>query len=275
MAQSSKRSYAWSILIIFLVVGWIFPVIGIVALVCMLAPIMVALFTGKRKWCALFCPRGIFSDVILAKLSRNRKAPAILTSNAFKIGFLIFLIANLTIGIIYARGNWAAIGFVFIRLVSLTTAIAIVLGYMYSQRTWCGFCPMGFLATQTIKAKRLLGFARKLPENAERLKRGVILYTGKACPACKKLKEQLDSLGTAYQEVNIDRDKTVRQHMVKEYGSANIPSLVIDNRLIKNIDQASIQAMFNEKRSERHVILIKDEKNNYSDVIEKRVPWKD
>lgn len=270
MAQNSKRSYAWSILIIFLAAGWVFPAIGVIALICMLAPIIVALLTGKRKWCALFCPRGIFSDVILAKLSLNRKAPAILTSNAFKIAFLIFLVANLAFGIVNAQGNWAVIGFVFVRLVSLTTAIAIVLGYMYSQRTWCGFCPMGFLATQTIKAKRLFRYAKELPENAERLKQGVILYTGKACPACEKIKGQLNRLNVTYREVNIDRDKSVRQHMVKEYGIANIPSLVIDNKLMKNIDQNSIQNLFIEKQLDRHLMLIKAKKSNYPDVIKEK-----
>lgn len=270
MTPKSKRSFAWSILIIFLVIGWFLPVIGIIALVCMVAPIVVALFTGKRKWCALFCPRGIFSDVILAKLSRHRKAPVVFTSNTFKIGFLIFLVANLSFGIINAKGNLAAIGFVLVRLVSLTTAIAIVLGYMYSQRTWCGFCPMGFLATQAIKAKRLLGFIKKTPENFERLRRGVVLYTGTACPACEKMKELLNGSGVSFLEVNIDQDRLARHYLVNEYGSSNIPSLVVDNKLIRSYDQASIQALFDNK-SKRHLRVIQGEKKNYSGVMNDKI----
>lgn len=122
--------------------------------------------------------------MVLARITRNKRALAILTSNYFKLGLLIFLIANLILGILNADGNIAAIGLVFVRLVSLTTAVAIILGYVYSQRTWCGFCPMGFLSTQAIKVKRLYKtsgitvFHRRVRDD------NVVIYTGESCPAC-------------------------------------------------------------------------------------------
>jgi len=241
MAVKTTRSYAWSILVLFLIIGWIYPVVGIMAIICMTAPVAVALVSGKRKWCAMFCPRGIFNDVILAKISRRRKVPAILTSNYFKTGFLIFLMANLVVGIVNARGDLAAIGFVFVRLVSLTTAIAIVLGYIYSQRTWCGFCPMGFLATLGIKAGNLIRKPRRVPELSPAQKQRVILYTGENCPACDRVKEMLQRLKIVFQEVNIDRNKSARDALVAGHRSAAVPALVVDGKLIKDMSDDNLQ----------------------------------
>lgn len=244
------RSYAWSILVVFLMVGWIYPAVGIMALVCMIAPIVVALFSGKRKWCAMFCPRGIFNDVILAKISRHQKAPALLTSNYFKIGFLFFLIANLIIGIINAGGNITAMGLVFVRLVSLTTAIAIVLGYIYSQRTWCGFCPMGFLATLSIKAKRLIKAPRQTPNPSETEKYGVVFYTGEQCPACDSLKEQLQNLKVTFKEINIDRNKAARTAMATRYNTVAVPALSVEGKLIQDINKENLKKILGQKNTQ-------------------------
>lgn len=250
MSQKPKKSYAWSLLVLFLILGWIFPVIGIIALVCMAAPV-VAIVSGKRKWCALFCPRGIFSDVVLARITRNKRAPAILTSNYFKLGFLIFLTANLILGIINAGGNIAAIGLVFVRLVSLTTAVAIILGYVYSQRMWCGFCPMGFLATQAIKVKRLYKTSgiRGLPGRVQ--DDDIVIYTGESCPACERVKGQLQDMKVAYREVNIDRDKKAREMMVVKYGKVSIPSLIVGGRLVNNQNAADLKKVLAESISRK------------------------
>ncbi len=154
------RSYIWSVLVVFLIIGWFYPIVGFAALVCMAAPVVVAAIRGKRSWCAHFCPRGIFSDVILSKISRKVKAPAFLRSTWFKILFLIFLLGNMVWGLANASTLGEA-GMVFVRLVSITTAVAIVLGYVYHQRTWCGFCPMGFLASLTIRLRKIWGITGK------------------------------------------------------------------------------------------------------------------
>lgn len=248
MAQHLRRSYAWSLLVLFLIIGWIYPAIGIIALVCMTAPVIVALVTGKRKWCAMFCPRGIFNDVILGKISRRQKTPEILSSTYFKIGFLIFLMANLIVGIMNANGSLTAIGLVFVRLVSLTTAVAIILGFVYSHRTWCGFCPMGFLATVAIKGKRLYRTSREIPGFfGDTTNKGVVLYTGEMCPACDRVKEQLAGLKVAFQEINIDLDKTARENMVAGCGRISIPSLVVEGKLIKNMDDKNLRILAEQK----------------------------
>lgn len=149
----SIRSYAWSILVMFLIIGWFYPIVGLAALICMAAPIVVAVIRGNRCWCAKYCPRGVFNDKILSLISLKVKPPAFLKSTWFKVIFLAVLMANMVLGLINSA-TIAEAGMVFVRLVSVTTAITIVLGAIFHQRTWCMFCPMGYLATVTIKAKK-------------------------------------------------------------------------------------------------------------------------
>lgn len=146
--------YLWSALLVFLMIGWFYPVIGIIALTCMLAPVIVAAIKGKRQWCVTFCPRGVFNDVLLSQLSRQQTIPRIFFSRLFRVGFLVFLMYNFYTGVVQAYPSITGIGMVFVRMVSLTTALTIILGVVFHPRTWCAFCPMGFMANIAIYIRR-------------------------------------------------------------------------------------------------------------------------
>lgn len=152
--------FTWTALITFLILGWFFPIIGIIAITCMLAPVLVAIAKGKRQWCVTFCPRGTFNDVILKRISRNQKIPRLFHTTIFKVGFLAFLLYNFYQGITAAQ-SLADIGFVFFRIISLTTGITIFLGIIFHPRSWCAFCPMGFLSNVVIFIKRAWGIENK------------------------------------------------------------------------------------------------------------------
>lgn len=141
----------------FLFIGWFFPIIGVVALICMIAPVVMSIIKGQRKWCAVFCPRGVFNDVILKRISRNKKIPRIFHSNIFKVSFLVFLIYNFYTGISNAQ-NILEIGIVFFKIINITTALTILLGIIFHPRSWCAFCPMGFLSNLSIFIKRAWKF---------------------------------------------------------------------------------------------------------------------
>ncbi len=149
--------YNWTFLMIFLMFGWFFPVVGLLALGCMVAPVIVAMIKGKRRWCVTFCPRGVFNDVILKKLSRNEKIPVILHSRIIKILFIVFLFYRFYTGIKIATGI-TGIGFVLVKIVSLTTVLTVLLGIVFHPRSWCAFCPMGFLSNIVIYIKRAWSF---------------------------------------------------------------------------------------------------------------------
>lgn len=146
------HKWAWLMLIAFCTIGLIYPVIGIAALVCMLAPSIVAFFRG-RMWCGNFCPRGSFNDNILAKLSHKKEIPKFMKSNWFRNLFLIILMSAFTVQLTLAWGDATKIGGVFVRMILVTTVITIILGIIFKQRTWCVFCPMGTMAYYVTKAK--------------------------------------------------------------------------------------------------------------------------
>ena len=45
------------IIIAYIIIGGIFPVVGLIALICMIGPVMTSIWKG-RWWCGHVCPRG-------------------------------------------------------------------------------------------------------------------------------------------------------------------------------------------------------------------------
>ncbi len=146
----------WVIMISFLVVGWYYPSIGLLALLCMISPLITTIITGRRVWCGSVCPRGSFNDNILVHFSFSNMIPAVVRTIFFRLSFLIFLFYILGSGIIKAQGDLFKIGFIFYRIILITTIIAIILGVIFHQRTWCACCPMGSLSSFIIMIKRRL-----------------------------------------------------------------------------------------------------------------------
>lgn len=141
-----RQQYLFWILLVFLAVGIIYPVIGLLAIICMLAPVALAPYKG-RFWCGNFCPRGSFYDNVLARLSPQKPIPAFFRSNSFRTFMVLFIMGVFGIQMYFAWGNIGAMGAVFVQIILITTIIGIILGVMYHQRTWCSFCPMGTLAS--------------------------------------------------------------------------------------------------------------------------------
>ena len=54
------------IIIAYIIVGWFYPVIGLLALICMIGPVMTSIWKG-RWWCGNVCPRGNMYDRLLSK----------------------------------------------------------------------------------------------------------------------------------------------------------------------------------------------------------------
>lgn len=146
MAAFKERVHQWVwIILFFIIAGWFYPPAGLLTIICMLAPVVVAFLKG-RVWCGFFCPRGSFNDLVLAKWSRRRPLPGFLTATWFRLTFLILLLGAFTIQIILAQRNPVAVGTAFWRMICSTTGLTILLGTVYHQRSWCRICPMGTLA---------------------------------------------------------------------------------------------------------------------------------
>lgn len=144
------KQYSFIILLAFILLSLFDLRFAIVAVSCMVAPIIVSFFKG-RYWCGNICPRGNFYDKVVSKFSKKRKVPKFFKSYYFRAVILILMMTMFTLGVIQNWGNLYGIGFIFYRIIVITTIIGMILSLFYNHRTWCHFCPMGTLASVVSK----------------------------------------------------------------------------------------------------------------------------
>lgn len=142
----TKGFSLYLILLVYLVTGFFFPVIGLLALVCMIAPVAFAVSRG-RWWCGNACPRGNMYDRLLAKYSPHRPIPAFVRTFGFRLFMVLFIFTMFGVQMFFAWGDWNAMGRVFWNIIFITTIVGVVLSFIYAPRTWCSFCPMGTLSS--------------------------------------------------------------------------------------------------------------------------------
>ncbi len=99
---TAGRALYW-ILPIYLVLGYFYPVVGLLALICMIAPVAFAVRRG-RWWCGNACPRGNFYDRVLAKYSPHRPIPAFVRTFGFRLFMVLFIFAMFGVQMYFA---WA------------------------------------------------------------------------------------------------------------------------------------------------------------------------
>ena len=151
--KNKVQPYLFWALLAFMAIGLVYPVIGLIALVCMLAPVVMAFYKG-RYWCGNFCPRGSFYDHVLIKLSPQKPIPPFFRSKGLRVFMVLFIMTVFSVQMVGAWGDLPAMGAVFIRIILITTLVGIGLGVLYHQRTWCSFCPMGSLASWVSARKK-------------------------------------------------------------------------------------------------------------------------
>ena len=54
------KKYGFYVLIAYLILSYFLLPLGLVAIICMVSPIIFAFMGKGRYWCGNFCPRGIF-----------------------------------------------------------------------------------------------------------------------------------------------------------------------------------------------------------------------
>jgi ferredoxin-type protein NapH len=152
MPRSIQENLFW-IMVVFLAIGFYYPAVGILALICMLGPVIMSFYRG-RFWCGNFCPRGSFYDAVVSRISPHREIPAFFRHPWWRLFMVGFIMVMFSIQAYFAWGSMEAMGMVFIRLILVTTAVGLVLGVIFHQRTWCSFCPMGTMAHWVSASRR-------------------------------------------------------------------------------------------------------------------------
>ena len=135
--------------------GWFFPLIGYFIPLCMIAGIGMASVKG-RKWCNWYCPRGSFADRYMKAISPGKEIPDWLRSLPVRIGVIAFLMGMLTVQITKLWPDPYAIGRFFMMLLTITTAVGIILAIVFQQRSWCYICPIGSMSNWAGKNRERL-----------------------------------------------------------------------------------------------------------------------
>lgn len=151
MINKLYKKYAYFMFLLFLILSLFDMRFAIVAIACMVAPIIFSTFKKGRYWCGNYCPRGNFYDNVMSRFSSKKKTPKFLKSSLFRLFMVLFILTNFSLGLYKNWGDWYGIGFVFYRIIVVTSLVGIVLSLFYNHRTWCNFCPMGTLSSLIAK----------------------------------------------------------------------------------------------------------------------------
>lgn len=144
--QNRKVQFWLGIVFLALLVGgWLYPPLGYFMVFCMVMAMGYGFIKG-RYWCDWMCPRGSFLDNFLSYFSRGEEVPRFFRHPAFRIGWLVVLMTMLAFRLPPVWGDWYNMGKPFVMILTMTTAVGLVLGIVYHQRIWCMFCPMGTMA---------------------------------------------------------------------------------------------------------------------------------
>lgn len=140
------KKYGYFVFLFFLVLSLFDMRFASIAVLCMFAPIVLAIAGKGRYWCGNFCPRGNFYDNVLSLISPKKKVPKFFKSIGFRIFMIIFILFNFSYGLYKNWGDFYGIGFLFYRIIVITSIVGILLGVFNHYRAWCNFCPMGTLS---------------------------------------------------------------------------------------------------------------------------------
>lgn len=67
----------------------------------------------------------------------------------------------------------------------------------------------------------------------------IIIYTTSFCPFCVRAKDLFDSLGLAYDEVNISVNHKLREELIQKHNWMTVPAIFFGEDLIGGFDQVN------------------------------------
>ncbi len=158
--------------VFFLVVlaGQFYPQMGFLAIGMMVYMIAQA-FTKGRHYCGWICSMGAFHDRVLARFSLNQQIPPVLSARWFRYLVFVLMMGLMMSRFVMSAGDPVAIAGVFVMMWTLSTCLAVGLGFLFRPRSWCNICPMALVQGVIGKNANLL----KVADNC------------KDCGLCKKV----------------------------------------------------------------------------------------
>lgn len=148
------KKYSFLFFFIFLVAGLFDFRFALVAIICMVGPVVMAFFKG-RFWCGNICPRGSFYDRVVSRFSGKRNPPRFLSSPFFRAFMVLFIFTMFGLNIyLTPELTWQSAGKIFYKIIVLTTFAGMIFALFFNHRTWCAFCPMGTLSSLAARVNK-------------------------------------------------------------------------------------------------------------------------
>lgn len=70
----------------------------------------------------------------------------------------------------------------------------------------------------------------------------VTVYSTTWCGYCTQAKKYFDSIGVAYNDINVENDRQAAEQMVKESGQMGVPVIKIEDSIIIGFNRPQIDA---------------------------------
>jgi polyferredoxin len=135
------------LIFIFIDIGWYYPLIGVFIPIFFIFMLVISFYKG-RLCCGWLCPRGSLLEIIVKKITLRYKRPQIFKEGKYKKRFLILFFSLFTYFFFtttYGYKGLVNLGEFFIYYYLLSTILAIVLGILFGERSYCLICPEGVL----------------------------------------------------------------------------------------------------------------------------------
>ena len=146
MKKHNILSWSWIFFILYMGLSLIDTRFGLLGFICMLSPLVLALAGKKKKHCNSFCPRASLLKNFLGRISLKNTLPRPLRSDKFRWALLAFMLGMFAFSLYRTGGDWNKIALVMFRMIAVSSAVSLLMGFFYKERSWCTVCPMGVSA---------------------------------------------------------------------------------------------------------------------------------
>lgn len=155
--RKSHQAWSWIFMIIFILLSIIDFRFGILGIICMTTPMILAVKGAGKAHCSFYCPRGSLLGKFLKNISLQHNLPKWAKSNRVKNGLLLMMISMLVVGMFHANHEGFSLmktGFTLFRFMTASLLVGIIMGVIFKPRTWCQVCPMGHGTALIDKVKK-------------------------------------------------------------------------------------------------------------------------
>ncbi|MGI6358347.1 MAG: 4Fe-4S binding protein [Bacillota bacterium] len=142
----NHQTWTWVLLLLFIGLSVVDLRFGLLGFLCMGAPLYQALRGRGKVHCSKYCPRGSLLGRFLKYVSLRWPMPPFLRTRKAKHVLLGWMLVMFSVSLFRAVQQpnvvMAVAGAIF-RVMMSSLALGVLMGVLFSPRSWCQVCPMG------------------------------------------------------------------------------------------------------------------------------------